>query len=528
MIIRFLGTGSWKSKDRKPTCLYIQSCGFNLLFECPSGVESILESEGLSLPDAIFVSSMHPHSLDRISAEKVRMPGVPIYLLHGAKLGPISVKTEDAGCKDRAVAFSLSVKGEKIVAFIPKYTRYPRLAKGARYTIQSPVGDGMRPVSPSVTQRDTVAHQMYINVDPNHFNVLQEHYNSVRIPNDGEVIRIMNNPGVYLHRAGLAQLVADEKITAIIKSSPFQSYINRPIFLCSDEGVHAKVQLSEGKEIDRSGFRESVPRHGMLEMEAKTLWPGFQTLYIFDVQVQERYEIPVDYTRPNGYCAFIESVSAEEPEHVNITEMVKKEGNTIILYDEDGEKVLGRFPFGEGEKYKTEESAREAAAEREKQVKMFRHMDEDEQEDLGEESWTAEYVNDLPDSAFLFIEPDCEKDDSGKSIPRSKRHLPYKDSNNKVDLAHLRNAISRLGQPETGKDWKGFDEAKRKSLQVKAQGILNNMKEERAESSCSMIIRRGNNVEVVSGTISTFVKEDSSEQILVIDIKEPDEVTEAE
>lgn len=48
--------------------------------------------------------------------------------------------------------------------------------------------------------------------------------------------------------------------------------------------------------------------------------------------------------------------------------------------------------------------------------------------------------NDLPDSAFAYIEPGGEKDEQGKTKPRSKRHFPIHDA------AHVRNALSRIGQ----------------------------------------------------------------------------------
>jgi len=85
-------------------------------------------------------------------------------------------------------------------------------------------------------------------------------------------------------------------------------------------------------------------------------------------------------------------------------------------------------------------------------------------------TWTRAYINDLPNSAFLYVEPGGEKDEEGKTVPRSLRHLPYKDSGGSVDLPHLRNALSRLGQAVTGKGW--LTEALRKRLQAKAQRIL--------------------------------------------------------
>jgi HK97 family phage prohead protease len=46
-------------------------------------------------------------------------------------------------------------------------------------------------------------------------------------------------------------------------------------------------------------------------------------------------------------------------------------------------------------------------------------------------------INDLPDSAFAYIEPGGEKDAGGKTTPRSLRHYPVHDK------AHATNALSR-------------------------------------------------------------------------------------
>lgn len=54
-------------------------------------------------------------------------------------------------------------------------------------------------------------------------------------------------------------------------------------------------------------------------------------------------------------------------------------------------------------------------------------------------------MNDLPDSAFAFIEPGGMKDPSGRTVPRSKRHFPVHDE------AHARNALSRASQSPFGK-----------------------------------------------------------------------------
>ncbi len=78
--------------------------------------------------------------------------------------------------------------------------------------------------------------------------------------------------------------------------------------------------------------------------------------------------------------------------------------------------------------------------------------------------------NNLPDSAFLYIEPGGKKDGSGKTVPRSLRHLPVHDD------AHLRNAIARLSQTNTGsigsESW--LTDNLRKELLAKARAKLSN------------------------------------------------------
>lgn len=69
--------------------------------------------------------------------------------------------------------------------------------------------------------------------------------------------------------------------------------------------------------------------------------------------------------------------------------------------------------------------------------------------------WTTSYINDLPDSAFLYVEPGGSKDSDGKTVPRSMRHFPVKDASGSVDLPHVRNALSRIPQsnlPQSVKD----------------------------------------------------------------------------
>jgi hypothetical protein len=60
--------------------------------------------------------------------------------------------------------------------------------------------------------------------------------------------------------------------------------------------------------------------------------------------------------------------------------------------------------------------------------------------------WSTAFINDLPDTAFLYIAPGGQKDDEGKTTPRSLRYFPVRGADGKLDAAHVRNALSRIPQ----------------------------------------------------------------------------------
>src|SRR5690348_8374488 len=80
-------------------------------------------------------------------------------------------------------------------------------------------------------------------------------------------------------------------------------------------------------------------------------------------------------------------------------------------------------------------------------------------------AWTTAYIDDLPDSSFLYVEAGGSKDADGKTTPRSLRHFPYKDASGSVDMPHLRNALSRIAQSSLPADVK-------ERLTAKAQNLL--------------------------------------------------------
>lgn len=78
--------------------------------------------------------------------------------------------------------------------------------------------------------------------------------------------------------------------------------------------------------------------------------------------------------------------------------------------------------------------------------KMVAQEMQTERPTLHERIWTKRYINDLPDSAFAVIEHGGKKDEEGKTVPRSLRHLHHHNASGAVDKPHLRSANSRVGQ----------------------------------------------------------------------------------
>ncbi|MGB9672399.1 MAG: hypothetical protein ACPLZY_04555, partial [Candidatus Norongarragalinales archaeon] len=69
-------------------------------------------------------------------------------------------------------------------------------------------------------------------------------------------------------------------------------------------------------------------------------------------------------------------------------------------------------------------------------------------QNVSEAEWDTAYINDLPDSAFAVISKGGEKDEQGKTVPRTLRHLPHHKADGSLDLPHLRNALARLSQTD--------------------------------------------------------------------------------
>lgn len=85
--------------------------------------------------------------------------------------------------------------------------------------------------------------------------------------------------------------------------------------------------------------------------------------------------------------------------------------------------------------------------------------------------WPAEYVNGLPDSAFLAVMSGGKKDPTGRTAPRDLRKFPVRDMDRQFDATQLRSAISCAPKA------KGMDAGAIAGVLRKAREILKRMGE---------------------------------------------------
>lgn len=93
--------------------------------------------------------------------------------------------------------------------------------------------------------------------------------------------------------------------------------------------------------------------------------------------------------------------------------------------------------------------------------------------------WTNKYMNDLPDSSFCVIQNGGKKDESGKTVPRSLRKLPIKDSNGKLDKEHVIAAYAALQGARGGVDLSPAEKSEALTRVNKARKELGLIKNEK-------------------------------------------------
>lgn len=216
-------------------------------------------------------------------------------------------------------------------------------------------------------------------------------------------------------------------------------------FLDTEEGRGAFLRIKNGG-LTESSFAYDVIRKDYTEEKR-----GEKTVRVRELRELKLYDVsPVVYGM-NPATAVLGAKSQEQKDW-----RVVRENGQYCVYRAEGDSVVGD-PL---HCYDREEEAMDYLR------ALYANMPEDET--AAKAVWTTEYINDLPDSAFLYIEPGHEKDETGRTVPRSARHFPYRNAEGEIDLPHLRNAIARIPQSNAP----GLDEDKKRELQERARRLL--------------------------------------------------------
>jgi hypothetical protein len=126
--------------------------------------------------------------------------------------------------------------------------------------------------------------------------------------------------------------------------------------------------------------------------------------------------------------------------------LIERAQNSAPIGDSANQQTPSKEQANVGEKMEKQHT--EESQNLEKNEGKIPRSGNEEKANVKERVWTRRYINDLPDAAFAIILPGGEKDEEGKTKPRSLRKFPHHDETGKVDLPHLRNANARVAQSD--------------------------------------------------------------------------------
>jgi|LGVF01.1.fsa_nt_gb hypothetical protein len=117
--------------------------------------------------------------------------------------------------------------------------------------------------------------------------------------------------------------------------------------------------------------------------------------------------------------------------------------------------------------------------------------------------WSTAYINSLPDSSFAYIESCYGETSDNKNL----RHLPYKDNDGKIDLPHLRNALSRVKQVKLSCD---ADKEKQDTIISNTERMLRKLLDEATKTATAPLNQQVTNMtEIDIETPGTLVPADA-------------------
>lgn len=267
---------------------------------------------------------------------------------------------------------------------------------------------------------------------------------------------------------------------AVIDIKPIIEYVDKSVSTL-DEKV-SMVDASIPLKVDEAKT-ELSDEIAKVREETERIPEGFKKETVKDDKTKEEHVV----IRPEKPLASEDFVETKISEKVTpIEETIETLNVRLALPRNDAERAKAHFNISDENWNKLSNEQKQAyidklpargSAEAKKITDEFSEImnqrDEQYKENLKnlqtqilEAVWDTAYINDLPNSSFAYIEKGGKDDESGKTVPRSLRHLPFKDGEGNIDLTHLRNslmiceALSRL--PQTSLSTEAKEVARRK------------------------------------------------------------------
>jgi HK97 family phage prohead protease len=289
-----------------------------------------------------------------------------------------------------------------------------------------------------------------------------ERGNQVKLLDNHRAASVMDSLGVVKELREMGQGELPQELLSSYPDATGGAWGQFQFLMDTPEGKGAFTRIQKGAVKGWSFGYDAVDK------DHSTITKDGQKIPVRNLRQIKLYEIsPVLFAMNE---ATVTTGTKKKPDEGKPYTVVEEDGEFNVFKVDEDDKPTGK-PLGTHNTLDEANAQMQALYAAEEEDDKAVHNDEDEEDKT---KWSTAFINNLPDGSFLFIESGGEKDEDGKTTPRSLRHLPYKDSAGNVDLPHLRNAISRLSQSDTGTAGgeKWLTEATRKRLLSRARGIL--------------------------------------------------------
>ena len=243
------------------------------------------------------------------------------------------------------------------------------------------------------------------------------------------------------------QELIEGKVCEIIKSRRYKTHLDQEVLLIQGSQALGVIKVAD-----------PTPQT-----------PDDGSQWVYPVEVLKRFETPLSVAREKKNMTWVSKVIVKKKEKESpMSQDLNKMDSISQIF-----KAVDHLSNGQIKVFKSIEEMNNSIITMERDG--FVPVEAAVLFDIQKAVWTTAFINTLPDSAFLHVEPGGKKDEDGKTVPRSLRHFPFKGDDGKIDLPHLRNAIARIPQAKipglTAQDLERLQEKARKLLEKEKEKL---------------------------------------------------------